>query len=102
MNGPSNHPPQPRNDPHVTQLAALLVRGAQVRRLFNLLIAIDQVLNVLVGSGFCDETLSAFAHRKGGWRREVINALFFWQADHCAEAYWSERLRKQLPAEYRT
>jgi hypothetical protein len=66
------------------------------------LIAIDQVFNVLIGSGWADETLSAFAHRKGGWRRKFINSLFFWQQDHCAESYNSEKLRKQLPPEYRS
>lgn len=67
----------------------------------NFLIALDQLLNVLIGSGWPDETLSAFAHRRQGWRRAVINALFFWQYDHCAKSYWSERTRKQLPPEYR-
>lgn len=71
-------------------------------RLFQLLIGIDQAVNVLIGSGWADETISAYAHRVGGWRRSAINAIFFWQDDHCAASYWSERNRKQLPAEYRT
>ena len=65
-------------------------------------IAVDQVFNVLIGSGYADETLSAFAHRKGGWRRATINALFFWQVDHCQESYFSEMNRRHLPPEYRT
>ncbi len=67
-------------------------------------IAFDQQLNALRG-GHPDETLSAVAHRrhlegKSGWRN-LINALFFWQGDHCQNAYWSELHRKQLPKEYR-
>lgn len=71
------------------------------------LIAIDQVVNTLVylkseGWGFCDETLSARAYRlradSNGYK--VINALFFWQDNHCLEAYESEMNRKHLPKEY--
>jgi hypothetical protein len=68
----------------------------------QLLIAIDQLLNVLIGSGWADETLSAFFHRRGGWRRTVINWMFFWQNDHCLQAHRSEIDRRHLPPEYRT
>ncbi len=70
-------------------------------RLWNLLLWVDQGLNVLIGSGFCDETLSAYAHRKGDWRRYAINALFFWQGDHCQDAFLVEMNRRHLPPEYR-
>lgn len=66
-------------------------------------IAFDQQLNTLRG-GEPDETLSAWAHRMhvaGNSRlRNVINALFFWQEDHCLQAYQSEVNRKHLPREY--
>ena len=67
-------------------------------------IAFDQQLNALRG-GHPDETLSAAAHRrhlegKSGWRN-LINALFWWQEDHCRDAHASELQRKQLPKEYR-
>lgn len=71
------------------------------RRLFQLLIVFDQVFNVLIGSGFADEVLSAYAHRKGGWRRRAINALFFWQTDHCRSSYEAEMERRQMAPEYR-
>ena len=69
------------------------------------LIALDQTVNTIAG-GWADETLSARAHRqqhKRHWAvsRRVINTIFFWQTDHCAESYESERVRFQLPAEYR-
>lgn len=63
-------------------------------------IAIDQLANTLLG-GMADETLSARAHRTGSVWEPVIDALFFWQADHCQDAYISEKERKQLPSEYR-
>lgn len=68
-------------------------------------IAFDQQLNALLG-GMADETLSARAYRNRnvskGWNTayKVINKIFFWQKDHCYEAYLSEMNRKQLPVEY--
>ena len=71
---------------------------------FQVLVAIDQLLNTLIG-GFADETLSSRAHRrrlrgKGGvaW---VIDHIFFWQDEHCKTAYESELERAQLPVEFR-
>ena len=66
----------------------------------QILIAIDQLLNALF-KGWADETISARAHRQNDWKRVLINTLFFWQQDHCADAYRSELERKQLPVEYR-
>lgn len=70
----------------------------------KVLIAFDQLANAVRG-GHPDETLSAAAHRsheagKSGWRN-LINALFWWQEDHCRDAHASELQRKQLPKEYR-
>lgn len=70
----------------------------------KVLIAVDQLANAVRG-GHPDETLSAAAHRghlegRSGWRN-LINALFFWQGDHCRDAHASEVARKQLPKEYR-
>jgi hypothetical protein len=66
-------------------------------------IAIDQLANALVG-GKADETLSARAHRqrlKGRYAAaSFIDALFFWQQNHCERAYESERNRTQLPKDY--
>lgn len=63
-------------------------------------IAVDQLANALLG-GMADETLSARAHRTGSAWEPLIDALFFWQSDHCFESYMSEKDRKQLPQEYR-
>ena len=72
---------------------------------FQICVALDQLVNTIFG-GFADETISSRSHRayvsgKRKWTRNVINALFFWQADHCKEAYESEMSRSQLPPEMR-
>ena len=69
------------------------------------LIALDQLANTLAG-GYADETLSARAHRvaeEGGpaWPQRLINGLFFWEQQHCLQAYRSEVERRQLPSRYR-
>jgi hypothetical protein len=76
--------------------------------LLNLFIAFDQVVNCCVkikgdGWGKPDETLSARAYRlrdKSDRAYKYINKVFFWQADHCKEAYDSEIERKHLPSDY--
>lgn len=74
------------------------------------LIALDQLINTLVwakheGFGFADETLSARAWRLGNSDRwlliyYIINMIFFWQEDHCREAYRAECERRQYPPSY--
>jgi hypothetical protein len=75
--------------------------------ILNLLIAIDQLFNALL-LGSADETLSSRAHR--AWRdgrwfgvvfRPLINLIFFWQKDHCLDAYLSEVHRQQYPKTFR-
>lgn len=75
--------------------------------LYQNLIALDQLVNTLLG-GMADETLSARAyrmerdgHKYWGWTAGAINALFFWQTDHCLGAYRDETERRQLPPEFR-
>lgn len=68
-------------------------------------IAIDQLINAIFG-GWADETMSSYAHRLRiekniTWVERVIDALFFWQEDHCKTAYESERARKHFPPELR-
>ena len=69
------------------------------------LIAFDQLLNALFG-GWPDETLSSRAYRWDNdgvrsWPKKVINALFFWEKNHCLSAYTNEREGRQLPPELR-
>ena len=68
-------------------------------------IAFDQLCNALTG-GWADETLSSRAWRlraHPGWNafRLVVEALFFWQENHCKASYESEIMRNHLPGEQR-
>lgn len=72
------------------------------------LIAFDQFLNTLIPGGWADETLSSRAHRMRlkeqkywGWTANAIDKLFFWQNNHCEQAYLSEQKRLHLPPSFR-
>lgn len=72
---------------------------------FQVAVAFDQLINSLLG-GYADETLSARAwrhHLDGSrdWPYKLIDMLFFFQKDHCKEAYESELERMQYPPAYR-
>lgn len=87
----------------VAAFALLMATG----RLRQFVIWLDQGLNVVIGSGYADETLSAYFHRRGDWRERAVNAIFFWQRDergirnHCERAWMSEFARNHMPREYR-
>ena len=71
----------------------------------SVLVAVDQLVNALL-AGYCDETLSSRAWRWDNdgvrsWPRRVVDALFFWEKNHCRESYVSERDGRQLPPELR-
>lgn len=68
-------------------------------------IAFDQLANTMIG-GWADESLSSRSHRLAEergrkWPKRIINALFFWEKDHCKEAYESEIERLQVPPQMR-
>ena len=74
------------------------------RRVLNVLIALDQLLYVLItlGNGHPDETMSAAAWRleqKGHWAgkafRPLIDWLFWFDPEHCKQAYYAEVHRLQ-------
>ena len=72
---------------------------------FQVLVAVDQLVNTLLG-GYADETLSsrAWRHKKDGsrsWPAWIIDKIFFWQDAHCKTAYESELNRRQLPPSMR-
>lgn len=76
------------------------------RYILNLLIALDQLINTLIG-GYPDETLSASAwlgEQQGKMipriMRPVIDFLFIpFERDHCRKAFEAERRGVQLPGE---
>lgn len=59
--------------------------GAMRKYLLNILIAIDQLGNTLLG-GDPDETLSSRAAKWHPAAARVINVIFFWQPNHCRES----------------
>lgn len=70
------------------------------------LLAIDQLANTITG-GCADETLSSRAWRTeqkgrffGKLFRPLIDTIFFFQKNHCNQAYLSEVYRRQLPDEF--
>lgn len=77
---------------------------------WQLLIAIDQLLNTLL-CGWADETLSSRAYRKSEysknplWKfvRRFIDLVFalFNDFDHCEKAFINESARMHLPQYYR-
>ena len=81
----------------------------------QVLIALDQGVHsllwfvltpVLRERVYADETLSSRFWRwcKDGtrsWPRKITDILFFWDKNHCAESYESERTGSQLPPELR-
>ena len=73
----------------------------------NVLIAADQLANVILCSGHPDETMSSNvwrmeqAGKPWGFMRAVIDTLFFLDPDHCASSYTAERERRHLPPEFR-
>jgi len=74
-------------------------------KLKQVAIAFDQLLNAILG-GWSRETLSSRAWRqqhKKRWAiaRKVIDAIFFWERDHCKTAYESEVSLKHLPPMFR-
>lgn len=72
----------------------------------QILIAADQLMNTILG-GWADETLSSRCWRwsvsgRRDWPRKIVDALLFFDKDHCRESFESERLRLQCPPELRT
>lgn len=72
----------------------------------NLLIALDQLLGALFLGNEADMTISAQAwlwHLQGkrDWAYKLIDRLLFWDRNHCAESFRSEKERRQVPPELR-
>lgn len=74
----------------------------------QVVIALDQMLNAIL-AGNADETLSARSWRmsdavrpKHRWSiaRKMIDGLFFWDADHCYNAWQSEVTRQHMRGAY--
>lgn len=80
------------------------------RRFLNFLICVDQLLFSIVTLGHAspDETISAglwrmelAGKRAGKLFRPVVDALFWFDPEHCRMSYESERMGSHLPKHYR-
>lgn len=76
---------------------------------YKLLVAVDQLVNALLG-GWPDETLSSRCwrwHKDGvrSWPCRIIDIIFWWDtaggSRHCELSWESERKGRQLPPELR-
>jgi len=72
------------------------LRPSYLDRVFD---SLSQVLNVLFLNGDANESISGRAHRLE-WNivELIINAVFFWEPDHCYWAYMNdlERARELI------
>lgn len=72
----------------------------------KVLVAATQFINAVLG-GFPDETTSSRAYRLQyrsffwAWVRQGIDWLFFWQANHCMNAFQAEKDYRQTDPELR-
>lgn len=72
---------------------------------FQVALAFDQLLNALCG-GWADESLSSrswrlYIERNRTIPKTIINGIFFWQENHCRDAYESELERLHVPPQMR-
>ena len=60
---------------------------------WNIAAALSQLLNAAVFFGDCNETLSGRCYReKRWWAVRLIDALFFFQAEHCLNSHLADRI----------
>lgn len=71
-----------------------------INYLLEILIAIDQLGNTLLG-GWADETMSARAWRTKSFFYIIIDKIFFFMPEHCKNSYEAEQSRAQSPIEER-
>jgi hypothetical protein len=68
-----------------------------LRRLFNIGDALSQLLQVTLAprprDTTANESMSGRCHREGWALRHVIDAVFFWDPDHCRMAVLRDRDR---------
>ena len=71
----------------------------------NVLIGVDQLVNAVIG-GWPDESLSSRSWReyvsgKRRWPKVLIDALLWFDKNHCQESYESAKDRRQFPPDLR-
>ena len=87
--------------------ASLEERPKLKETLWMVLVGVDYLGNVIVLRGWVSETISArcwrLRHKNRRWAfmRRLVDALFFWDANHCESAYQNELNRVYSPPELR-
>lgn len=69
-------------------------------RITRVAAALSELANAAIG-GHNNETLSGCAYRTGHWSVKYINALFFWQDNHCLSSHkddvkWAKQFLSSL------
>lgn len=72
-----------------------------MNRFTKIAIAIDQLIGAVFVGTYPDETLSAYCHRTQSPLERYLDAIFFWDENHCRTSFQSELERRQLPPQYR-
>lgn len=53
--------------------------------------SLSQFANVVFWLGYSDESISGRAYREDRtWLVRFINAVFFWQENHCEQSYYND------------
>ena len=80
------------------------------QRLTNVSVAINQLIGTILslGAKYPDETMSSYSWRLeskgrifGRFFRPLIDALLFWDVNHCYGAWRDEKALRHMPPEMR-
>lgn len=76
-----------------------------MRYVGRVLVSVTQLINSILG-GYPDESTSSRAYRLRrnffwGFAMNIIDKAFFWEDEHCKNAYLSEAAYRQMPPEFR-
>jgi hypothetical protein len=61
--------------------------------LIRLLDSVSQFINVALLNGDANESISGRAHRSAWWAEKVIDTIFWFDPEHCRNAYLSDLAR---------
>lgn len=95
------------NIPTLNHIQSVISMSSLWRYLIQILVAVDQLANAILW-GAPDETLSSRAYRAdrdgkilGRVLRPLIDLMFFFDPDHCRQAYLAEVHRRQYSKAFR-
>lgn len=80
------------------------------QRLSNVSVSVNQLIGTILslGAKYPDETMSSYSWRLetngrifGVFFRPLIDALLFWEPDHCRGAWMDEKARRHMPPSMR-